>query len=247
MLHDDRTWHLTRILTDYLKSPSLRHVRDPHSLGKLAREILTYVDRQGSVWSKWEGEREPWAQKALPCWIPMDELRDFLNRLPGQRLTTTDVAARLDAMEHEEYVDERIEALREGCLVVYEREKAAGTEMPAIIWAVANYAHAEADRYHAAQQESHKQRIEQAKEDAEQRLLSGADCRWTQPRKSKDWYCRVNGRLYRLSPLPDKRLRLCRVKVVSSDEQGSELGRYQSRGDATKAVSEMAYKPEARW
>jgi hypothetical protein len=247
MLHDDRTWNVIRILNDYLKSPSLRHLRDDHSVRKVALEIVKCVDRHGGAWSKWEGEREAWAQKALPCWIPMEELRDFLNRFPGRSLTTTDVAARLDAMEHEESIDTRVEALREGCLTIYENEKAAGTEMPAIIWAINQHVGEAAAKHFAEQQEAYRQRIEEVKQEAEQRLLSGADCRWTQMRGSKEWYCRFNGRLYRLSQLVDKRWCLCRVKAVSADEHGSELGRYQTRGDATKAVTEMAYKPEPRW
>jgi len=66
-------------------------------------------------------------------------------------------------------------------------------------------------------------------------------------RGSRRWYCRVNGRLYRLSSLTDRRLQLCRVKAVSDEEPGAELGRYQTRGDATTAVGAMAYKPEPRW
>jgi hypothetical protein len=47
----------------------------------------------------------------------------------------------------------------------------------------------------------------------EQRLLSGADCVWTQLQKSQHWYCRANGRTYRLSPTKDKMWQLYRVNL----------------------------------
>ncbi len=40
---------------------------------------------------------------------------------------------------------------------------------------------------------------------------------------------------------------LYRVNSTSDDENGALLGKYRARGDATKAVKEMAYKPEPRW
>ena len=33
----------------------------------------------------------------------------------------------------------------------------------------------------------------------------------------------------------------------ADDEKGMVLGKYQRRGDATKAIAEMAYQPEPRW
>ena len=77
----------------------------------------------------------------------------------------------------------------------------------------------------------------------EQRLLSGADCRWTQLAQSTDWHCRTNGRLYRLSPTKDKVWSLYRARSVDGPN-GFLLGKYQRRGDASKAVAEVAYKPD---
>ena len=48
----------------------------------------------------------------------------------------------------------------------------------------------------------------------EQRLLSGADCKWTQRAKSPDWHCRMNGRLCRHSPTKDNMWNLHRATNV---------------------------------
>lgn len=92
MREDERIWAVREILSDYVKSPSLRHIRDPHALSKLAREIVRCIDRSNDIWRKWDGQRELLLKSALGCWIPVEDLRAFLNRMPGPELTTTDVA-----------------------------------------------------------------------------------------------------------------------------------------------------------
>jgi hypothetical protein len=37
MTEDERIWSVREILIDYARSPSLRHIRDPHSLTRLAQ------------------------------------------------------------------------------------------------------------------------------------------------------------------------------------------------------------------
>jgi hypothetical protein len=64
--------------------------------------------------------------------------------------------------------------------------------------------------------------------------------------KSADLYCRTNGRAYRLSPTKDKRWRLLRIASVE-DQEGKEIGLYQYRRDANKALAEAAFQPEPRW
>jgi hypothetical protein len=61
---------------------------------------------------------------------------------------------------------------------------------------------------------------------------------------SQHWYCRKNGRTYRLSPTNDKRWTLDRVSSVSDDEEGSFVGKYQNRRDATKVIAQIAYHDE---
>jgi hypothetical protein len=71
-MNADRHYAVASILFDYLKSPSLRHLREPHSVHKVSREIVKALDGASSVWKKWESQREEVAQAAAPCWIPVE-------------------------------------------------------------------------------------------------------------------------------------------------------------------------------
>ena len=246
MKEDERIWAVKEILFDYVKSPSLRHIRDPHSVVKLAQQIVKRIDRGNEIWRKWDGQRELLLKSALHCWVPIADLRDFLNLMPGPQLTTTDVAQRFRAFEEEEhgYAKEEFQA---GCMALYDKEKAEGTELPAIIQLLRDHVEREEERRWTEQNERYKKWKEDDRIAREQRLLSGADCKWTQLQKSAHWYCRTNGRTYRLSPTSDKRWELYRVQSVSDDEKGPLIGRYQGRADATKAIAKMAYEPEPRW
>jgi hypothetical protein len=146
MREDERVWAVKDLLFDYLKSPSLRHIRDPHSITRLAQEIVRRIDRGNSIWQKWDGQRELLLKSALCCWIPVADMRGVLNGMPGQQLTMTDVAQRLKALEEEEHYDYPREELQAGCLVIYENEKAEGTELPAIIQVLRDYVEKEEDR-----------------------------------------------------------------------------------------------------
>jgi hypothetical protein len=243
MSNDERIWAVKELLFDYVRSPSLRHIRDPHSLSRLAQEIVKRIDRGNSIWRKWDGQREVLVKSAVGCWIPIEDLRDFLNSMPGPPLTKTDVAERLKAFEDEQYYAYPNEELQPGCLALYEKEKAEGTELPAIVGLLREHLDREEERIRAEQQEHYRQWREQDRIAREQRLLSGADCKWTQLLKSPHWYCRANGRTYRLSPTKDKLWNLYRVYSISDDEKAALIGKYQRRGDATKVVAEMAYQP----
>ncbi len=247
MRDDDRIWAAKQLLFDYVKSPSLRHIRDAHSISKLAQEIVTRLDRGNSVWRKWDPQREALLKSAVGCWIPVEDLREFLNGLPGPSLTNTDVAQRLKAFEEEPYHSYPNEDLQAGCLKLYKNEKAEGTELPAIIGLLRDHVEREEECLHLEQQERYQRWREEDRLAREQRLLSGADCTWTHLRPSPNWYCRANGRTYRLSPTADKMWHLCRVNSVSDEEEGAYIGKYQRRGDATKVVAQMAYQPEPRW
>jgi hypothetical protein len=52
------------------------------------------------------------------------------------------------------------------------------------------------------------------------------------------WYCRANGRTYRLSPAKDKMWNLYRVSSTSDDEEGALIGKDQSRRDASQVVKD---------
>jgi hypothetical protein len=78
-----------------------------------------------------------------------------------------------------------------------------------------------------------------------QRFLSGADCGWTRVAESEDLYCRRNGRTFRIVRTKDKRWRLYRIATL--EEAGILLGTYQGRGDANRALEQIAYQPEPNY
>ncbi|MGE5609616.1 MAG: hypothetical protein ACM359_10210 [Bacillota bacterium] len=246
MREDERVWTVKQIINDYVQSPSLTHLRDPHSLLRVAQEIVRRLDAAHSIWRKWDGQRELVLKSALGCWIPLEDLHHFLNAMPGPELTVTDVAQRLKAFEEDPYSATPREELHAGCLALYEHEKLEGTELPAIIGLLQDHIDREEERLRTEQKEHYRQTRDQDRVAREQRLLSGADCGWTQLQKSLNWYCRTNGRTYRLSPTNDKMWKLHRVSAVADDEGGRLIGTYQRRGDATKVVAELARQPEPR-
>lgn len=246
MREDERVWAVKELLLDYVKSPSLRHIRDLHSVNRLAQEIAKRIDRGNSIWTKWDGQREVLLKSAVPCWIPIEDLREFFNRMPGPPLTTTDVVQRLKAFEEED-IDYAQEEFQPRCLALYEKEKAQGTELPAIIGLLRDHVDREEQRLRIEQETRYRQSRDEERTRREQRLLSGADCNWTQLQNSLNWYRRTNGRTFRLSPTKDKMWNLFRVSSTADDEEGGLIGKYRRRGDATKVVKDIAYKREPRW
>lgn len=246
-MEDQRAWAVRELLFDYLKSPSLRHIRDPHSVIKLANEIVRRLDRANNIWRKWDGQREVLLKSAVGCWVPIGDLRDFLNQMPGPSLTNTDVDQRLKAFIEEDHFSYPNEELQAGCLTLYEQAKAEGTELPAIIGLLREHVEQEEERIRLERERHYQDLRDQERIAREERLLSGADCKWTQLQKSPHWYCRTNGRTYRLVPTNDKKWELQRVNAVYGQEEGHFIGKYQSRGAATKVVAQVAYQPEPRW
>jgi hypothetical protein len=241
-MQTDRCHAVCTILTEYLRSPSLRHVRDAHSVRKLAQEIVQSLDRTGSVWRKWNNAREQLARAAAPCWIPVEDLHDFLSSLPGPALTLTDVAQRLRAFWEEPWGSYPNENLRAGCRGLYDREKAQGTEMPAIIGAFEEYIEQEEARLAQKRDEDYRKFRDEEKARLRQRFTSGADCGWVQFDDSRQLFCRRNGRLFRIAQGKDKRWKLFRVSSVEDD--GTQLGSYQGRREANRALEQIAYGPD---
>jgi hypothetical protein len=166
-----------------------------------------------------------------------------LNRLPGPHLTQTDVLQRIKAFQDEDYYNYPNDELQTGCLELYEKEKVAGTELIAIIAAVREYAENEEARLSKERHEAYKRQAQAEQLAKEQAFLSGAECKWTQIGKSPELYCRINGRTYCLSPTADKMWQAFRTASVD-DRNGRFIGKYKRRGDASKAIQEIAYKPE---
>lgn len=241
----DRPSIVNQLIAEHLKSPSLRHIRDAYAVRRLAAEIVARLDRGTGLWQKWTGSREVLVKAAAPCWVPLEDLTEYLNRMAGPGLTTTDVAQRMRAVHEEQFSSCPNEELRAGCLALYRREKAAGTELAAIVGALQEHAEAEEERLRLERQESWRRHVEEERLALEQRFLLGADCKWTPLDKSKQLYCRLNGRTYRLSPTPDKMWNLHRL-AARDDENGVLIGKYRQRGDATKVLGQLAYAPEPR-
>lgn len=232
MFDHERLYAVRRIIIEYVRSPSLRHLRDLHSINDVAERIVRAIDREQSVWRKWEGEREELIRAAALCWVPQEDLREFLNSLPGGRLTATDVAQRLRAVHAEPYGAYPDEDLREGCLALYAREVAEGTELPAIIGALQEHVEAETERQRLALKDAWRQRVQEEKDALERRFLSGADCKWTHVTGSRDLFTRKNGRAYRLMLNKDKRWDLFRIEAFK--DTGNLVGTYGSRGMPVK-------------
>ena len=168
---------------------------------------------------------------AAECWIPREDLRQFLNSLPGPKLRATDVTERLRAVHEEPYSSYP--------------EVAEGTEMPAIIGALQVLVEQEGERLRHKAKAAYRERQKEEQEALEHRFLSGADCKWTPVGGSKALYVRKSGRAYRLSPIKDKRWALFRIGDV--DDKGKLVGTYGSRRDASKALAKLAYEPEPGW
>ncbi len=84
MADDERLYAIRSLIFEYAKSPSLRHIREPYFVDKLAKEILRVVDRGTGPWEKWCGAREALLTASATTWIPVEDLRDYFNTMPGQ-------------------------------------------------------------------------------------------------------------------------------------------------------------------
>lgn len=235
-----------RLLFQYLESPSLRHLRDPKQVDRLAEDIVSAVDRSSPLWAKWDVTRAELLKASAKTWIPIDDLVAFLNTLPGPRLTKTDALQRLRAFQEEPYAyrcpDERV---KDSCLALYATELEAGTELAAIIGALQEFAEEEEQRLDRERQEKWKADQQAEKLALERRFLSGTDCKWTPLDGSKALFMRRNGRAFRLTPTKEKRWELHRIHEPA--DAGDLLGIYAARGAANKVIDKLAYGPEPRW
>jgi len=240
---DERFSIIKALLLDHVSQRSERQVRDGLAIYMLAQEIVERLDHRTGIWRKWNQARESLLKSAAQCWIPIDDMRAYLNDMPGPELTRMDVAQRLRAFHEEAYEHYPDEDLKPGCLEIYEREKAEGTELPAIIGAISEWLEDEESRRWQEREAARKRRIDTEKSALEQRLKSGADCQWTPLNKSTSLYCRKNGRTFRLTPTATKRLDLHRIRSLE-DQQGELVGTYGTRGEAGKVLNLLAYEPE---
>jgi hypothetical protein len=89
--------------------------------------------------------------------------------------------------------------------------------MPAIIGAIQEFVEEDREFRRRAQQEAYRKRVEADRLAAEERLLSGADCKWSALGKSKTLHCRSNGSPFRLKSQADKKFQLFRVKSLEEE------------------------------
>jgi hypothetical protein len=208
-------------------------------LDRLSAEIVAELFRGHPVWRKWDLTREAILKRAIPCWIPLEDLTQFLNEIEGPVLTDTDVQARMDSMceAGEEHYPR--EAEKEFCTKIYATEKARGTELAAIIQHIAERASLEQIRDYEERSERRRREIAENKLAAEALFHSGADCKWTALTNHDGLYCRLNGRVFQLVKGGDKKFHMFRLKALT--DPGALVGRYTSRGDATSALETIAY------
>ena len=243
MIEEPLMGDIKRLIFDYVRSPSLRHIRDPYSVDRLATDILKCLTARNPVWTKWSPQREALVEAASLCWIPVTPFREYLNAMEGPPLTNTDVAQRMRAFHEEAYHAYPNPDLQADCVALFEAETAQGTEMPAIIGALQEFVEDQEQRLLEARQLKWRKRAEDERQALERQFLSGADCKWTPVSGAPGVYCRMNGRAFQALQGKDKVWVVFRIKDVG-ETSGQQIGRYKNRGDATKVLTKMAYEPE---
>jgi len=196
MDEDERVGTVKGLLFNHVSTHSQRHIRDAWAIHLLAKEIVEKLDHRQGIWRKWNEQREALVKSATDCWIPIEDLREYLNGMPGPPLTRLDVAQRLRAFQEDEYGTSPNDEMRAGCVAIFEKEKVEGTELPAIIGAIQEWVGQEDMRQWHAREAARQRQIEETRIALEERLLFGADCKWTPLNKSAEVYCRTNGRTY---------------------------------------------------
>lgn len=217
-------------------------------IAKLADEILQIVERRG-VWTKWGKDRDEIAQRAADICIPLDDLRQALNLIPGPELTKVDVEQRIRDIREKPYASgypaQEIEA---EAFAVFAEEKAKGTEFIAILGYMEEWYYGASERLRLKAEKERRERIAEERRRAEARLRNGADCPWTAATDIPDLHCRKNGRLYRLRSLQNAGRHEPAFAVLRVDhldaKRGREVGRYRTRGEASKAVANVAYQED---
>lgn len=136
------------------------------------------------------------------------------------------------------------EDFRDGCRAIYEKEKAEGTDLLAIIGRIRDHLELEEKRVEREREVARKEWEQQDLINREKRLHSGADCGWVRPTGSPFYYCRKNGRTFRLSQSNRDFVLLHQVSTLSHEESGIFIGKYRRRREATRDLSVVAYSPD---
>lgn len=193
-----------------------------------------------AMWSKWSDEREQLLTDASEVWVPLEDLREVLNRLPGPSLTEMDVYQRLRAIWTEPYASGAPdEALRDECFAKYATEKVKGTEFIAILaWLRDWIGEASMELYNRREQEQARQRVI----NDDHQIRSGANhpqgATWVRAIGLPGYYCRKKGRLFRYLTDDDRSGTVTEIETIESME-GIEIGEFRTFTEAAKAVATL--------
>lgn len=246
MTNDERAYEIRNLLWEHAH-PALRGM-DRERIAQLAEQIMRIAtDRR--LWTKWSGDRETLAERAAEIWIPMEDLREALNALPGPQLTEVDVEQRIREFREKPYSGSypRSEVEAEA-FAVFSAEKARGTEFIAILGYMEDWYWGAQERLRQKAEKERRERIAEDKRRAEARLRNGADCPWTAAEGIPDLHCCKNGRLYRLHPLKpagkyEPAFEVLRIDYLDA-KRGRSVGRYRTRSEASTAVAKVAYQED---
>jgi hypothetical protein len=245
MTNDERASHIRTLLWEHAH-PTLRSM-DRERIAKLAEQILRIATDRG-LWTKWGQDREELAERAAGIWVPMEDLREALNALPGSELTKVDVEQRIRELREKSYSSYPNQEVEAEALAIFAEEKAKGTEFIAIVGYMEEWYWGAEERLRQKAEKERRERIAEDKRRAEARLRNGADCPWTAATGIPDLHCCKNGRLYRLRPLQttskhEPAFEVLRVDYLDA-KRGRPVGRYRTRGEASAAVSKVAYQED---
>ena len=130
MTYNDRASDIRSLLWQHAH-PTLRNM-DHDRIAKLAEQILRVATDRG-LWAKWSPDREEIAERAANLWIPLEDLKEALNTLPGPPLTKVDVEQRVRDFREKQYGSYPKSEMEADALAAFVEEKARGTEFIAVL------------------------------------------------------------------------------------------------------------------
>ena len=102
MTYDERASSISNLLWDHAH-PALRRM-DHQQIAKLTEQILQIATKRG-LWTKWSQDREELASRVTGLSVPLEDLREALNCLPGPLLTKVDVEQRIRDLREKPYAN----------------------------------------------------------------------------------------------------------------------------------------------
>jgi hypothetical protein len=215
------------------------HLAHTNGVQYLAHDIVRYFDGAHSHWAKWSIERTKLLDSSKTFSIPVGELQEALNALPGPSLTATDVEQRLKLLLGVPFVDQPREDLRDDFRAIFSAEKAKGTEFVAIVGAIRDFLDKVELReyYEGEERKKHEQEAERLEQ--EKTLRSGVDCDWLRPWECQDLFLRKAGRLFRLRNIAHLDWEVSEIPGLDRVDEGKCVGRFKGRGCARTAIYDM--------